>query len=647
MKRFLSVLIAVVCACVIGISAKEKVSVLYVGGSPDFNTIGGMPADPAEVAKSAKERAADFTRFLKQRFTKVTAIDGKDYRPEMSEAYDVTVFDSKPAVLRPEVIERDENGRVIRYEKAAYLPDDFDDAVICIAEASENIGRSLGNKNDWFCLCLDNYALGWKKDHPVFNGPFKVNIVSEMRPTPDNAKEYAPMYGYTLPEQTEMWMVSKNGGFENGQRIGMVSRPWGYTDSPEAEVISGGLCAKSIDAVAIGRHGNFFHWGFTAKPSDLTEPAKAALANAIVYMKDFKGKRIIARKLNEGIATRDAATASKYTMSRDCWKEMEAVNMKYYLMMDSTMRAIKAKQAAGEELSPAEMMHLQFPAIPKPKSIPFSEYLKGRNPELYKVFGEDEAEYARYYDKNRPYFRADSNEGYSLEIDQEARALGIANNDIRLLDKAVELLEKGGDDAVTGRTLLERYTLCRFATPAEWKAWLDANRDRMFFSESGGWLWLVDTLDPSVPGNDYSVLTAPAQPENTAPVAPAGDTDRNNPVALKAEIVDAPGGMKDVVITMTVHEGFHTYAYVADEDPFIPTEVSIELPEGYEKSGSLVTPTPTPSSTATTYYTGNGAFRQRIKGNGDGEVVCKVKYQACDASMCMPPVTKTITLAIR
>ncbi|MDE6204750.1 MAG: protein-disulfide reductase DsbD N-terminal domain-containing protein, partial [Duncaniella sp.] len=49
----------------------------------------------------------------------------------------------------------------------------------------------------------------------------------------------------------------------------------------------------------------------------------------------------------------------------------------------------------------------------------------------------------------------------------------------------------------------------------------------------------------------------------------------------------------------------------------------------------------------TTYYTGNGAFRQRIKGNGDGEVVCKIKYQACDASMCMPPVTKTINIAVR
>lgn len=633
---------AVLCAA--GIQAKEKISVLYVGGTPDFNTI-GVPADSAKVAQSVKERTADFTRFLKQKFTKVTAVNGKDYTSEMSEAYDVTIFDGKPKAIRPEIVVRDENGRTIEYKHPAYLPDNFDHAAICIAEMSEELGRSLGNKNDWFCLCLDNYALGWKKDHPIFNGPFKVNIVPEMRPTPQSAKEYGPMYGYTVPDMTEMWMVHKSYGFENGQRIGMVSRPWGYTDSPDTEVISGGQCAKSLDAIAIGRHGNLFHWGFAAKPSDMTEPACAAFANAVVYMKDFKGKRIIARKLNEGIATRDNATASKYTVSRDCWKEIENLNMKFYLQMDSLSKSIKAKQAAGEELNQMELMQAQFSAPQKPKPVPYSEYLKGREPELYKVFGEDESEYTRYYDKNRPYFIAQK-DGYGLEIDQEARALGIANNDIRLLDKAIELLENGGDDAVTGRTLLERYTLCRFATPAEWKAWLDANRDRMFFTESGGWLWLVDTLDPSVPGNDYSVLSTPAEPENTTPSAPAGSTDRNNPVALKAEIVDAPAGMKDVVITMTVHEGFHTYAIVADDDPFIATEVTVELPEGYEKSGTLVTPASTPSATATTYYTGTGAFRQRIKGNGNGKVTCKIKYQACDASMCMPPVTKTFELEL-
>jgi len=630
--------------CLGATQAKEKMSVLYVGGTPDFNTI-GVPSDSVKVAKSIKERSADFTRFLKQKFTKVTAVDGKDYTPEMSGAYDVTIFDGKPKVLRPEVIEYDENGRVTKFTRPAYLPDDFDHAAVFIAEMSEDLGRSLGSKNDWFCLCLDNYALGWKKDHPIFNGPFKVNIVSEMRPTPESAKEYGPLYGYTVPDMTEMWMVHKSGGFENGQRIGMVSRPWGYTDSPDTEVISGGQCAKSIDAVAIGRHGNLLHWGFAAKPSDMTEPARAAFANAVVYMKDFKGKRIIARKLNEGIATRDNATASKYTMSRDCWKENEKMNMDFYIQMDSIFKSIQAKQAAGEELNQMELMQAQFSAPQKPKPVTYSEYLKGRDSELYKVFGEDEAEYVRYYDKNRPYFIAQK-DGYGLEIDQEARALGIANNDIRLLDKAIELLENGGDDAVTGRTLLERYTLCRFATPAEWKEWLNANRDRMFFTESGGWLWLVNTLDPTVPGNDYSVLTAPAQTAPAAPVTPAGDTDRNNPVALKAEIADAPAGMKDVVITMTVHDDFHTYAFVADDDPFIATEVTVDLPEGYEKSGELITPTPSPSATATTYYTGNGTFRQRIKGNGGGKVTCKVRYQACDASMCMPPVTKTFELEL-
>ena len=63
--------------------------------------------------------------------------------------------------------------------------------------------------------------------------------------------------------------------------------------------------------------------------------------------------------------------------------------------------------------------------------------------------------------------------GYELVIDPEVRALGIPNNDIRLLDKAIELMEQGDPD---GKTILERYTLKRFATPAEWRTWLDPNR---------------------------------------------------------------------------------------------------------------------------------------------------------------------------
>lgn len=636
MKRFFIVLSAAVIA--LSVMAKERVSVLYVGGSPDFDNI-AVKKDSVTVVKSAKIRTADFEKFLRQRFYKVKAIQGCDYTADMSKDYDVTVFDGRPKALRGQIIERDETGRAVKFERPKYLPDNFDRAAVCIAEASEDMGRSLGSKNDWFCLCLENYAHNWKKDHPIFNGPFKVNIKSEMRPTPANAFEYCPIYGYTLPEQTEMWLVHP---LKEGGRIGMVSRPWGYLDSPETEVISSGVCAKSIDAVAVGRHGNMFHWGFAAKPSNLTEPAKAALANAIVYMKDFNGKRIIAKKLDEGIATRHQATARKYLDSQACNESSYKSNVEFYEEMKAVHDTIDAKNARGESLTDVEQMHAGFPMPEMPAEISFDEYIREREPELYKVFGDDAEEYARYYKKNTPYFRAD---GYNLVIDEDARSLKIANNDIRLLDKAVGLLSGDEKQAAMGRRILERYTLCRFETPSQWKAWLDANRDRMFFTESGGWLWLVNTDDPAVPGNDYSVLEE-VEIKDEAPAKPAGATDEQNPVAIRCGVVNNSDGSKDIELTMTVHPGYHTYAVVADGESFIPTEVTVEVPDGWQKTGKLRLPSPSPSPTATTWYTGNCAFRQRVKGTGAGTAKVTIHYQVCDASVCLRPETKTFEVKL-
>ena len=91
-------------AVMLSAQAKEDVSVLYVGGSPDINTIGGVSIDSAVIAKSVKERTADFTKFLKQRFNKVRAVDGKDYTSGMSDGYDVTVFDGRPKAIRLSLI---------------------------------------------------------------------------------------------------------------------------------------------------------------------------------------------------------------------------------------------------------------------------------------------------------------------------------------------------------------------------------------------------------------------------------------------------------------------------------------------------------------------------------------------------------------
>lgn len=642
MKRIiLSALLCVFAMQCVLAQGKQPVSVLYVGGSPELDVVGGVEVDSATLARSAEVRMASFAKFLKSRFRKVKVIDAKEYLPSMSDAYDVTVFDGRPRPIRPEVREFDAQGRITKYEPVAYLPDDFDRAALCIANASEDIGRSIGTKCDWFCLCLDADALGWKKDHPIFQGPFKVKIQPEMKPTPPMAFEYAEMDGYTLPAETEMWTVqTKSYTTDRSYRIGMVSRPEGFLDSPEAEVISSGACAKSIDAVAIGRHGNFFHWGFSASPDYLTEAGKAALANAIVYISKFSGQHIIARKLDETIATRKSVDRSKFSASRKAWQESNEAHRRFYQSVDSVKKVALAKQEQGQELDATEKIYLSMDSR-QPKEPTYAEYMKQRFPALYHVFGDDATEYQRYFDKNRDWFHPTA-EGYDLDIDEDVRTLGIANNDKHLLDSCITMLEKGVEPELATR-VLHRYTLCRFAAPAEWRDWYDTYRDKLFFTEAGGWLWLVDTQDRSVPGNDYSVLKAAGQDEAKKP-ALAQDTDEKNPVALSMDVETLADGSRELVVRMKVHAGYHTYAQVSEEDPFLPTELEFSLPEGCKLEGDLITPAFTQlGATKTTIYTGDSLFRQKISGTGKGEVKCTVSYQCCDNSICFPPAKKTLT----
>ena len=50
--------------------AKEKLNVLYVGGSANMETMGVSGIDSVALAASVKERTANFTKFLKKHFTR-------------------------------------------------------------------------------------------------------------------------------------------------------------------------------------------------------------------------------------------------------------------------------------------------------------------------------------------------------------------------------------------------------------------------------------------------------------------------------------------------------------------------------------------------------------------------------------------------
>lgn len=303
----------------------------------------------------------------------------------------------------------------------------------------------------------------------------------------------------------------------------------------------------------------------------------------------------------------------------------------------------KERQTRGEKLDQLEEMSLNFQSQPQPS---YEEGLQKRFPDLYELFGDDEEGYTDYFKDNYPYFRP---KGYDFIIDEDVRSVGIPNNDIRLLDKAIGMWETG-ERVAKARRILTRYTLCRFPTAAEWRAWFEAVKSRLFFTEAGGWIFMVDTRDKSIPGNDYGVLHTPiaetvtsaaaaSATENAAPAREASGTvatDDRNPVRVTASAEKLPNGNRLLTVRMKIHEGYHIYASVAAGDPFVATTVEILPPARAAKVGGLQKPTARMyNSAGTTVYQKEALFRQEISGKGD--VKCIVGYQCCNETICMPP----------
>ena len=293
-----------------------------------------------------------------------------------------------------------------------------------------------------------------------------------------------------------------------------------------------------------------------------------------------------------------------------------------------------------------EQVYLNF--TPQPP-MAYADMLKRYQDSVFYMFGTDEQAYLDYYDTNKDWFYG--GEGtYELTVDEDAKAWGIPNNDLRLLDKAISEWEKGGE-VERAKRVLERYTLCRFTTPQEWRAWYEANKGRLFFTESGGWLFMVDTRDKSVPGNDYSAkgqkLAATAA---TSAAASASKlvTDDKNPVRAEMVVENGAGGNKVLVVRVKIHPGYHIYASVGQGDAFIPTTLDFTLPAGYEKAGDLQRSSfKGYNSTGTTIYEDKAEFRQPIRGNGAGTAQCTLGYQCCDAHICFPPTELKLLVEVK
>jgi hypothetical protein len=266
--------------------------------------------------------------------------------------------------------------------------------------------------------------------HEIFQKPNKVELVYEEMATPENYRSWPG--GEALGKTMKAWRVQTKKFPEIDP--GLVSDPYGFADSPDAEVISSGQNSKAPDSVALGRHGNFFLWGFSAQPSDMTPAARTCFVNAVHYIHKFDGRKPVVRKAGQ---------------SRE-WAFVYAGYLKF--------------------LSDEQFLNRLFPE------------------DLRKQFGKDPAKYVAYYKENLEYLHRAGNH---FAVDEDVKQLGLSNRKVELLERCVALLEAGKQTDLA-RRVLERYTTEKFAEAGQWRAWLDANRGRLFFSDVGGYKFQIN-----------------------------------------------------------------------------------------------------------------------------------------------------------
>ena len=270
--------------------------------------------------------------------------------------------------------------------------------------------------------------------HEIFQQPFPVKLVWDSIPTPKHYRGYPD--GTSLPDTIQVWQVQRPAETPNP---GLVSDGFGFTDSPDCEFIAGGVSTKGPNAVAIGRQANWLLWGFSAPPSEMTDSARKVFLNAVVYMKRFDGARPLVV---------DPVGARGWAATFAIW----------YARRPDYGWASHSTQCFTPRV------------------------LEGAEGDLTKL--------ASFVEANLSWIRVEPGTK-KFDLDTEAKALGVANNDVALLDRCVTMLEKG-DRADLARTLLARYVDANPGTDAKsWRAWLDANRARLYFTDRGGYRFRV------------------------------------------------------------------------------------------------------------------------------------------------------------
>lgn len=278
------------------------------------------------------------------------------------------------------------------------------------------------------------------RNHPVFQGPRTVNTSKPVRkPTPEAWQKDV--------KDKEVSVVSLVKNPEQKYRNGWISYCEPVIDSPEVEIICGGLSERAMDGAALWRQGHLLHFAFDISPAEMNQTGQALLLNCIAYIARFTEDRPIAR------------TPSAWAEKGDAPKNRRWIE--------------------------------GFFATRPPSSNELNSYLTPATRAL--VAKMDRVSYPKWYRDNSPFLTCDPTG--KLMIDSYAEELDLPFNKPDFFPKAIEKL-KDAATAEKARELLKRYAPDGPATGAseEWAAWWQANGPYLFYTERGGYRWHIDPL---------------------------------------------------------------------------------------------------------------------------------------------------------
>lgn len=275
---------------------------------------------------------------------------------------------------------------------------------------------------------MGDAAQGEPRKHEVFSTPFKVTPKFATWKTPGNYRRYPD--GDKLPDKLKVWRVQKT-----GKRFGgVVSRSYGFEDSPDAEVLTAGFNrGKESGAVGVGRHGSVLQWGYSAPPSKMTEPGRRFFLNCVVYIRKFDGVRPLVTFQN-----------SHRTNA---------------IRLAALLNRIKDPKWHARTF-PADLL---------------AKY-KGDPDGLVKYYRDN---FGLIYRTRR------------FQVDAELKELGITSNrQVDTLEKLIGMLSVP-DKAELALKLLHRYTDKKYTAAEKYRAWLSQSKGRIYFTDVGGYKFRI------------------------------------------------------------------------------------------------------------------------------------------------------------